>query len=61
MYTVANTDGVFFNPTYLGLNSVIMSIVGIVIFKDKLTIKQKLSILLGIACVLFMNIRFWPL
>lgn len=61
MYTVDVTDGVFFNPTYLGLNSVIMSLVGIFIFKDKLTVKQKISIVLGIASVLFMNLRFWPI
>ena len=61
MYTVDVTDGVFFNPTYLGLNSVIMSLVGIFLFKDKLTVKQKISIVLGIASVMFMNLRFWPI
>lgn len=58
MFTVGVTDGVFMMPTYSGLQSVLMSVIGVVFFKDSLSKKQILGIICGVMCVIFMNLRW---
>ena len=59
LYMLGNKliDGSFMFPTYYGLQSLGMSLIGIVLFKDKLTVKQKIGILFGVACIAMMNIK----
>lgn len=57
MYALATIDGSFMFPTYAGLSSLCMTFIGIVFFGDRLSKRQKLSVVCGIACVLLMNIR----
>lgn len=51
-------DGGFMFPTYAGLQSLTMTLVGILLFKDKLSKRQMLGIGCGIACVVLMNLQF---
>ncbi len=51
-------DGGFLFPTYTGLQSVAMTLVGIFLFKDKLSVRQMLGGAFGIACVVMMNLKF---
>jgi len=44
-------------PTYYGLQSLGMSLIGIVLFKDKLTARQKIGVLFGIASIALMNVK----
>ena len=60
MYALANVDGSFYFPTVSGLQSLWITAVGIVLFKDKLSRKQKLGVVCGILCVALMNLRFGP-
>lgn len=59
MYMMGNKciPGTFMFPTYYGLQSLGMSLIGIVFFKDRLTVKQKIGILFGIACIAMMNVK----
>ncbi len=59
LYMMGNKliDGSFMFPTYYGLQSLGMSLIGIVLFKDQLTVKQKIGILFGVACIAMMNIK----
>ena len=60
MLSVANIEGTFLYPTHAGLMSLIMSLIGIAFFRDKLTARQKWGIAWGILCVVLMNIRLGP-
>ena len=60
MYALANVDGSFYFPTVSGLQSLWITAVGIVLFKDKLSRKQKFGVVCGILCVALMNLRFGP-
>ena len=44
-------------PTYYGLQSLGMSFIGIIIFKDRLSLKQKIGILFGIVSIALMNLK----
>lgn len=50
-------DGAFMFPTYSGMQSLGMSLIGIIFFHDRLSMRQKIGIACGIACVVLMNIR----
>lgn len=58
MYTLARTDGAFFSPTYAGMQSVLMSIIGVLLFRDRLSKKQWLGILFGILSIIAMNLQW---
>lgn len=60
MLSVANIEGTFLYPTHAGLMSLIMTMVGILFFRDKLTVRQKWGVMWGILCVVLMNIRLGP-
>lgn len=57
MYIMSTTPGSFFSPTYAGMQSVIMSVIGVFFFRDNLNNKQKLGIFFGVLCVIFMNLK----
>ena len=57
MYTMLVTDGTFMMPTFTGLQSVSMTLLGVVVFHDKLSKKQMIGVLMGVLCVLCMNLR----
>lgn len=54
-------DSGFLYPTYSGMQTLGMTFIGILMFKDKLTLKQKLGIVCGIVCVVLMNVRFFKI
>lgn len=58
MVCVECVKGAVLYPTYNGMQAVIMSIIGVLLFKDKLSSKQKLGIIFGIASIALMNINF---
>lgn len=59
LYMLGNKliDGSFMFPTYYGLQSLGMSLIGIILFKDHLTTKQKIGIVFGVVCIAMMNIK----
>ena len=59
--SMANIDGAFHYPTYTGLASVVMSLIGILFFRDQLNSRQKWGIVCGIVSVVLMNVRWMPL
>lgn len=61
MYVTSVADGTFMLPTYSGLQTVMMTLLGVIIFRDKLSKRQLLGVAFGIACVICMNLRLWPL
>ena len=58
MHALVHIDAAVLLPTYNGLHSVLMTFIGILSFKDKLTVRQKLGILCGIICVILMNLQY---
>ena len=57
IYTMSVVEGTFHFPTYAGLQSLTMTLVGIVMFKDKLSKKQMIGVVCGIVSVVLMNMR----
>ena len=57
MLGVEKIDGTLMFPTYYGLQSVFMTAIGIIMFKDPLTQRQKLGALCGIASIALMNLK----
>ena len=55
-YAISIIDGSFLFPLYSGGSIILSSTVGMVFFKDRLTNKQKISILIGILAVIIMNL-----
>ena len=60
MLSIANIEGTFLYPTHAGLMSLIMTFIGVLFFRDRLTPRQKLGVAFGILCVILMNIRIGP-
>lgn len=58
MNALVNIDGTLLFPTYAGLSSLAMTLIGVVMFKDSLSGKQIWGVVCGIACVILMNMRF---
>ncbi len=58
VYCMANIDGSFLFPTQSGTSAVMMTAIGIAVFKDKLSRRQMIGVICGILCVVFMNMRF---
>ena len=55
-YAISIMDGSFLFPIYSGGSIILSTVVGVLFFKDKLTHKQKISLLLGITAVVIMNL-----
>jgi len=60
MYALANIDGTFYFPTLAGMQSLWMTLIGVFLFRDRLSRRQKLGVLCGVACVALMNVRLGP-
>lgn len=54
-------DAAFMMPTWAGLQTLGMTTIGIFAFGDKLRTRQKWSIVCGLACIILMNLRIYPL
>ena len=54
-------DAAFMMPTWYGLQTLGMTTIGILAFGDKLRTRQKWSIVCGLACIIAMNLRVYPL
>ena len=54
-YAIANVDGTFLFPAFSGASIILSSLTGILLFKDKLSPKQMLSLATGCAAVVLMN------
>ena len=54
-------DAAFMMPTWYGLQTLGMTAIGIFAFGDRLSKRQKWSIVCGLACIILMNLRFYPL
>lgn len=57
MYGLENIPGSLMFPTYIGIQTSMMSVIGILFFGDILTRRQKLGIVLGIVSVVLLNIK----
>ncbi len=57
MIGLEKIDSGFLFPTYSGMQSLGMTFIGILMFKDKLSLRQKIGIACGIICVILMNVR----
>ena len=55
-YAISIMDGSFLFPVYSGGSIILSTLIGILLFKDKLTGKQKISITIGIIAVIIMNL-----
>lgn len=51
-------DGSFYFPTYAGVQSLLVCILGILVFRDKLSKRQFAGILFGIFSIILMNCKF---
>lgn len=60
MFAMANIDGTFYFPTLSGLQTLWVTVIGVLFFHDRLSRKQKLGVAFGVACVALMNVRFGP-
>ena len=54
-------DAAFMMPTWAGMQTLGMTTIGIFAFGDKLSQRQKWSIVCGLACIILMNLRLYPL
>ena len=54
-------DAAFMMPTWYGIQTLGMTIIGIFAFGDRLTKRQKLGVACGILCIIVMNLRLFPL
>ena len=54
-------DASFMMPTWYGIQTLGMTVIGIFAFGDRLTKRQKLGVACGILCIIVMNLRLFPL
>lgn len=54
---MAQLDSAFMFPTYAGMQSTGMTLIGVFFFRDRLSTRQLLGIAAGIVCVVLMNLR----
>ena len=57
MLGTKHIDGTVFYPSYYGLQSVSMTFIGVLLFKDHLTARQKLGSLCGVLSIALMNLK----
>lgn len=60
MFGLEHIDGSFFFPTTIGTQTMLVTLAGVVLFRDRLSTRQKLSIVCGILCLALMNLRIGP-
>ena len=61
MIGLEKIDGGFLFPTYSGMQTLVMTLIGVFLFRDKLSRRQMIGIVCGIVCVVLMNARFMKL
>lgn len=54
-YSLTVVEGTFFYPARAGIGTIFSAISGVLIFKDKLNAKQKLSVIIGIIAIIFIK------
>ena len=54
-YAISTIEGTFLFPSYTGGSIILSTLVGILFFKDKLSLRQEYSILIGMFAVILMN------
>ncbi len=54
-YSITQVPGTFLFPTYSGGCIIMSTLTGIVLFKDKLKLRQMISVLVGLVAVVLMN------
>ena len=54
-------ENAFMMPTWAGMQTLGMTAIGIFAFGDQLRVRQKWSIVCGLACIILMNLRICPL
>ena len=57
MLGIEHIPGTVMFPTYAGMQSLAMTVIGIVLFKDHLSARQKIGVLCGIASVALINLK----
>lgn len=57
MLGIEHIPGTVMFPTYAGMQSLAMTIIGIVLFKDHLSARQKIGVLCGVASVALINLK----
>lgn len=57
MFGLKNIPGSLMYPSYIGIQTSMMTFIGILFFGDMLSKRQKLGIVLGIASVVFLNVK----
>lgn len=60
MFGLEHIDGSFFFPTSIGTQTMLVTLAGVILFRDKLSTRQKWSIVCGILCLALMNLRIGP-
>lgn len=60
IFAQRNVDGMLLFPCYAGLHSLVMTLIGVILFRDRLTKKQLAGVICGVGCVIFMNLRLGP-
>jgi len=58
IYALVKIDTAILLPTQNGLQSILMTLIGIFLFKDKLSLRQIWGIVCGIICVVLMNMPY---
>ena len=60
VFAMKHIPGAIQFPTQAGLQSVIMALIGVFFFRDKLSRRQIAGIVCGVACVVLMNLKIGP-
>lgn len=60
LYSMARISGSLQFPTQAGTQSVIMALIGVFLFRDKLSRRQIAGVVCGIACIVMMNLKVGP-
>ena len=60
MIAMAEIDSTLFFPTQNGMQSLLMTLIGVIFFRDKLSARQFVGVACGIACVVLMNLSLGP-
>ena len=55
IYALSVVEGTFLFPTYSGGFIILSSVAGVILFKDKLNIKQILGLVIGVIAIVLMN------
>ncbi len=58
MYALVQIDSAVMFPTHNGLQSLVMTFIGVLFFKDKLSKRQWLGVACGLLCIVLMNLSF---